>query len=44
MPEGDTVWRTARRLHQALAGQRLLAADLRWPELSTAALAGLLVT
>ncbi|MFZ1412026.1 MAG: DNA-formamidopyrimidine glycosylase family protein [Micropruina sp.] len=35
MPEGDTVWRTAQRLHQALAGQVLLRSDLRWPELST---------
>ncbi|MGB8021423.1 MAG: DNA-formamidopyrimidine glycosylase family protein [Candidatus Nanopelagicales bacterium] len=44
MPEGDTVLRTARRLHQALAGRALLAADLRWPGLSTAALAGMVVT
>jgi endonuclease-8 len=35
MPEGDTVWRTARRLHQALAGHVLLRSDLRWPDLST---------
>ncbi|MDQ7992604.1 MAG: DNA-formamidopyrimidine glycosylase family protein [Propionicimonas sp.] len=40
MPEGDAVWRTARRLHEALAGRVLLAADLRWPNLSTARLAG----
>ncbi|HET7475335.1 MAG TPA: DNA-formamidopyrimidine glycosylase family protein [Dermatophilaceae bacterium] len=40
MPEGDTVWRTARRLHQALAGDVLVAADLRWPSLATADLAG----
>ena len=44
MPEGDTVLRTARRLHQALAGRALLAADLRWPGLSTAALTGMVVT
>lgn len=44
MPEGDTVLRTARRLHQALAGRPLLAADLRWPGLSTATLAGMVVT
>lgn len=31
MPEGDTVWRAAHRLHDALAGQRLTAADLRHP-------------
>ena len=40
MPEGDTVWRTARRLHQALAGQVLTIADLRWPSLATADLRG----
>ncbi|HRA74860.1 MAG TPA: DNA-formamidopyrimidine glycosylase family protein [Propionicimonas sp.] len=44
MPEGDTVLRTARRLHQALAGRELLAADLRWPGLSEASLAGRTVT
>lgn len=35
MPEGDTVWRTATRLHQALAGQPLTTWDLRWGELAT---------
>ena len=40
MPEGDTVFRTARTLHRALAGHRLTAADLRVPHLATAALAG----
>ena len=35
MPEGDTVWRTARRLHQVFAGEPLTRCDLRWPELST---------
>ena len=44
MPEGDAVWRTARRLHEALAGRVLVSADLRWPSLATAALAGLTVT
>lgn len=34
MPEGDTVWRTARRLDQALAGERLTSFDLRWPSLA----------
>jgi endonuclease-8 len=43
MPEGDTVHRTASRLHEALAGRRLLGADLRWPELGTADLAGMRV-
>ena len=40
MPEGDVVWRTARRLHQALAGRELLASDLRWPSLATVDLSG----
>ena len=38
------VWRTARRLHAALAGHRLLTADLRWPSLATADLTGREVT
>jgi endonuclease-8 len=40
MPEGDTVFRTARALHRALAGHRLTAADLRLPALATTDLAG----
>lgn len=40
MPEGDAVWRTARRLHGALAGQVLLASDLRVPTLATTDLSG----
>lgn len=40
MPEGDAVWRTARRLHTALAGTVLLGADLRVPALATKDLAG----
>lgn len=40
MPEGDTVWRTAARLHEALAGTVLTTVDLRWPSLSTMPLAG----
>lgn len=40
MPEGDVVHRTCARLHEALAGRVLLAAELRWPGLSTAGLAG----
>ena len=40
MPEGDTVWRTAHRLDQALAGVPLLVADLRWPALATVDLRG----
>lgn len=40
MPEGDTVWRTARRLHEALAGKPIIEADLRWPQIATADLTG----
>ncbi|OFE16273.1 DNA glycosylase [Humibacillus sp. DSM 29435] len=40
MPEGDTVWRTATRLHQALGGKQTVESDLRWPEISTADLTG----
>ncbi|MGH3315110.1 MAG: DNA-formamidopyrimidine glycosylase family protein [Nocardioidaceae bacterium] len=40
MPEGDTVWRTARRLHTALAGQTLTGSDLRVPQHATADLSG----
>lgn len=35
MPEGDTVWRTAQRLHRALSGAPLTRWDLRWGELAT---------
>jgi endonuclease VIII len=35
VPEGDTVFRTAARLNQALAGEPLTTTDLRWPDLST---------
>ncbi|MET0866243.1 MAG: DNA-formamidopyrimidine glycosylase family protein, partial [Nakamurella sp.] len=44
MPEGDTVLRTARRLHRALAGRELVRAELRWPTLGEADLAGRQVT
>ncbi|MEV0266868.1 DNA-formamidopyrimidine glycosylase family protein [Streptomyces sp. NPDC050617] len=44
MPEGDTVWRSAHRLHQALAGHRLVRCDLRVPRLATSDLTGRLVT
>lgn len=40
MPEGDTVWRTATRLNQALAGRPIVGFDLRWPEISTVDLTG----
>ena len=40
MPEGDTVWNTARVLHRALAGARLTGSDFRVPQLATTDLAG----
>lgn len=40
MPEGDTVWRTAKHLHQALSGHELLATDFRVPALATVDLSG----
>ncbi len=40
MPEGDTVFRTARRLHEALAGQEVTRFDLRVPRFATADLTG----
>ena len=40
MPEGDTVWRSARRLDQALTGETLTTSDFRVPELATIDLTG----
>jgi len=40
VPEGDTVHRTARRLHRALAGQTLTGTDFRVPQLATTDLTG----
>lgn len=40
MPEGDTVWQAARRLHKALAGKVLTRSDLRVPQFATADLTG----
>ena len=40
MPEGDTVWRTARHLDRALSGQVLTATDFRVPDLATTDLSG----
>ncbi|MER7153164.1 Fpg/Nei family DNA glycosylase [Streptomyces lydicus] len=40
MPEGDTVWRLAQRLHEALAGHPLTRCDLRVPRLATVDLVG----
>ena len=40
MPEGDTVYATARRLTEALGGVPLVKGELRHPRLATADLAG----
>jgi endonuclease-8 len=40
MPEGDTVWLTARRLNTALGGRLLTRAELRVPALATTELVG----
>ena len=44
MPEGDAVWLTARRLHQALAGRVLTRSDFRVPRYATTNLTGRMVT
>jgi endonuclease-8 len=44
MPEGDVVWYTARRLHEALADRALTGTDFRVPRLATADLSGDTVT
>jgi endonuclease-8 len=44
VPEGDVVWRTARQLHQALAGRELTRSDFRVPRYATVSLAGQQVT
>ena len=43
MPEGDTVWRTAQHLDQALTGSVLQRSDFRVPALATVDLAGAVV-
>jgi endonuclease-8 len=43
MPEGDTVWLTASRLHRALASQELTVCDFRVPALATVDLRGRVV-
>ncbi|WP_405057984.1 DNA glycosylase [Kribbella sp. NBC_01505] len=40
MPEGDTVWRACKRLHQALGGHELVLTDFRVPALATTDLSG----
>lgn len=44
MPEGDTVWRAARELHAALAGQTLTRCDIRVPRFATTDFSGRTVT
>jgi endonuclease-8 len=44
VPEGDTVWLAARRLHGALAGRVLTRTDFRVPSLATVDLSGDTVT
>jgi endonuclease VIII len=44
VPEGDTVWLTAHRLHQALAARTLTRCDFRVPALATVDLRGRTVT
>src|SRR3954466_3818238 len=40
MPEGDSIWKLASRLHERLAGERLVRTDFRIPALGGADLAG----
>ncbi|MBO0828136.1 MAG: Fpg/Nei family DNA glycosylase [Streptosporangiales bacterium] len=44
MPEGDTVFLTAHRLHEALAGKTLTGGEVRHPRLAAVTFAGRLVT
>jgi endonuclease-8 len=44
MPEGDTVWNTARVVERALVGDVLTGSDFRVPQLATADLSGWTVT
>ena len=44
MPEGDVVWYTAQRLHEALAGRVLTRSDFRVPRYATVDLTGHPVT
>jgi endonuclease-8 len=43
MPEGDTVWLAAQRMHTALAGSTLRRGEFRIPQLATVDLAGAVV-
>ena len=44
MPEGDTVWRTCRRLDQVFRGETLERAELRWGRLIDSDLVGVTTT
>ncbi|KGN34678.1 DNA glycosylase [Knoellia sinensis KCTC 19936] len=44
MPEGDTIWRTAHRLHQALVGAEIAVSDFRFPDLATLDVCGSVTT
>lgn len=44
MPEGDTVYRAARKLDEALTGQVLTTSDFRIPSLATSDISGATVT
>src|SRR5215470_17765416 len=43
MPEGDVVWASARRLHEALGGLPLTVSDFRVPRYATTDLTGRVV-
>jgi endonuclease-8 len=43
MPEGDTVYRTATKLREALAGKSLIRCDVRVPKFATVDLSGCVV-
>jgi endonuclease VIII len=43
VPEGDTVWLSAKRMHDALAGRPLTVSDFRVPQLATTDLTGRVV-
>lgn len=44
MPEGDSIWRAASRLNEALAGKIIKASDFRVPRFATLNLAGWTMT
>jgi endonuclease-8 len=44
VPEGDTVWLAAKRMHEALAGEVLTRSDFRVPQLAAVDLSGQTVT